>query len=73
MFVSHTVPSTTEEHLHSPLLYTNPHDVTDTPTADWDKAWMMGLRTAGYELGARSDEVRNSRSCEQHESMKERT
>ena len=30
----------------------------------------MGLQGTGYELGARSDEARNSRSCERHESMK---
>ena len=31
---------------------------------------MMGLRAMGYEVGARSDEAKNSRSCERHESMK---
>ena len=33
-------------------------------------AQMMGLRAMSYEFGARSDEARNSRSCERHESMK---
>ena len=39
--------------------------ITDTPTADWEGARMMG-----HELGFRRDEARNSRSCERHESMK---
>ena len=33
--------------------------VTDTPTANSDGAWMMGLQETGYKLGARSDEARN--------------
>ena len=35
-----------------------------------DGATGYGLRATGYELGARSGEARNSRSCEQHEIMK---
>ena len=38
--------------------------VTDTPTANFDRAWMMGLRATGYKLGARSDEARNLGSWE---------
>ena len=34
----------------------------DTLSTDWDGAQMMGLRETGYELGARSDEARNSKS-----------
>ena len=34
------------------------HDyVTDTPSTDYDGAWMMGLRTTSYKLGGRSDEL----------------
>ena len=36
----------------------------DTPTADSRGARMMGLQATGYELGARSDEARNSGSWE---------
>ena len=43
---------------------------TNTPIADWDRARMMVLQVTGYRLGARSDEVRNSRSGDRHESMK---
>ena len=44
--------------------------ITDTPTVDWDEAQMMGLQTTGQELGVRSDEAKNSRVYERHESMK---
>ena len=44
--------------------------VTDTPSANWDGARMMGLRATGDELRARRDEVGKYRSCERHKSMK---
>ena len=33
--------------------------VMDTPSRDWNRARMMGLRSTGCELRARSDEARN--------------
>ena len=42
----------------------NPITFMDTPTADSDGAWMMGLLAMGDELGTRSDEARNSGSWE---------